>query len=160
MNKTKAFTVIELTVVMILSSIVISITYLSFDILQKQYRDYRESNDKIAMISKLNSLLHTDFNNSEIIIKTDAGILTNYRTKQINYEFDFGFILRKEGEITDTFFVKVDELNTHYLKQGQLESERIIDELTFETKINNKMRVFHYRKIYGADILMNVDPVR
>jgi len=138
MNKTKAFTVIELTVVMILSSIVISIAYLSFDILQKQYRNYRESNDKIAMISKLHRLLHTDFNNSEIIIKTDAGILTNYGTKQINYEFDFGFILRKDGEITDTFFVKIKEPEMLSLKHSQSNSE-IIEELKFEIKINNKM---------------------
>jgi len=136
--------------------------------MQKQYRNYRIAHDKTALISNLYSLLNSDFNNSEIIIETDAGILTvyplrpllsdgDYDIKKIEYEFGPGFILRKQGEIIDSFFVKVDEINIHYLKQGQPESERIIDDLTFAIVNDKKKIIFHCQKNYGADILMNVE---
>lgn len=147
----------ELLVTMIISSIVLSIASLAYEIIYKQYYTYRKSNDKIIESLTLKTILNNDFILSEKIIKSSKGFIVMDKTgKNVNYILSSGNIIREVSQVMDTFFLSVQHPQFKFQRQQQDEN-KCIDEFYFESTVLNEKEQFHFFKLYGSNIIMQAE---
>ena len=151
-----AFTLIELMVTMLISSISIGIIYSGYDIVSKQFRTYKTTNETIAEALYLNSLMNSDFSKARDAKKNRDGFtLLDYENRSTVYEFSEEYIVRKVSFSTDTFHLPIK--NSSYSISGKdvLEDLSWIDEVSFDVTINKEVTSFHYKKEYDAAFLID-----
>ena len=160
MNKhhLRAFTILELTITMLLVALVIGITYTIYTIVSRSYESFQYKNEEIAVLDRLNELLSKDFSRSDSIFKTPRGLLFQSKRDTISYELDTGFITRT-NTITDTFKVKTQDLNILYQNQSLNDNAPIagksrIDEMEFDIWLQNEKIPYHYHKLYSSENLI------
>src|ERR1700709_1903430 len=106
MNKRiKAFTILEVTITMLVAALVMGITYSAYAIIIKSYGAFNKKNQDMAVVVRLDEWLKKDFSRAEIILKDTAGIALNSPDRHIKYRFDPDVIIRTEIR-SDTFKVK------------------------------------------------------
>ncbi len=157
MIKLKAYTVMEVIVVMIISAIVISICYTSFDIISSQYRTYKEHNEKVNRSLLLDVLLNKDFNACEAVKITDEGFECAYRGKKIYYEISETKLIRMEEQVTDTFAVSSGTITFGFLGKEVSTPGAFVSSLSFTTLEKEMEQHYFYSKEYGADFLMEIE---
>lgn len=156
MRNLKAFTLMEMLVAMIIGGIVVGICYFCYDVIYKQYHQYKTMNEKIVEASVLNGVLGKDFLQAKFITKEGNGISVVSKEPPIHYMFDQEYLVRKADETRDTFFVASFQLQLKFQNDVQDMEEGLVDELSFTTTFfeEKEESVFHFKKIYGADVLM------
>jgi prepilin-type N-terminal cleavage/methylation domain-containing protein len=154
-SKIPGYTIIELIVVMVISTIVVSIAYKTYDIVFTQYLRVRSQNEQIRQLSLLDLLLEKDFANSNYVMNVDEGIVCNYSGKQVVYSLNNRFIVRSERSVSDTFRVMAQNIQFAYSNKAIEESNRLIDKFSFEHQDKEHLLYFRYRKVYAAEFLMN-----
>lgn len=155
MNKIKAFSILELIVVMLISMIVMGIAYQGYLLFHKQFLSFKKNADKIADLSLMDRLLHSDISDSRIVLKNSKGIDCIYPDKTIIYEWEDTYALRKDAGLIDTFHLTALEGITFTFLSKPANTFEMVDELVFIDKTKESQKVFHYLKKYGADIIIN-----
>ncbi len=84
MKKLKAYTLLEVTVVMILSSISIGITYTAFGLLHNSYNGFRARNSNMSQLILSDRIVKKDFSGSTRIICVVDGLLLQLDSGQLN----------------------------------------------------------------------------
>ena len=154
MRKIRAFTIIELVVVMILSSIIIGIIYSAYQIVNSQYGNYIKANKQITSEAVLTMLLNKDFAAAHFIKKEGERIFFfDIENKVKSYHFGDDFIVRNSNAVVDTFFIRALNIETLFLNQSPHFYNGLIDELYFESATFGE-RIFRFKKLYAADVLM------
>jgi len=158
-KKIRAFTIMEVTIAMLLSAIVISITYAVFTIVTHSYHSYQRKHEDMAAVLRLDELLQKDFEHAEIITKDTDGIAFKNGALQTKYRFYKDFVLRT-GAITDTLKVKTDSINTSFESItvntiGTTKEENRIDEFTMLVTLHKEKIPYYYHKIYSSVNLIN-----
>ncbi len=106
MKKINAYTLMEVTVAMLLSAICIAIAYSAFDIIGNYYRTFQQKNEKADALLSIREVLSKDFQKSKLVMNTADGILLEQDSVNINYVFEADRILRQIPSLrTDTFKV-------------------------------------------------------
>ncbi|HZX59365.1 MAG TPA: prepilin-type N-terminal cleavage/methylation domain-containing protein [Mucilaginibacter sp.] len=164
MNKgrVKAFTIIELTVAMLISAIAIGITYTIFSIISRSYGSFNKKNEHMAEVSRLDELLRKDFERSELVLKDTSSIAFQSLNKMVRYKFDTAYVVRI-GLITDTFKVRTDTVNTLFENEivnepALLKEQNRLDQLDLSIALQNEKITYHYHKIYSSTNLINRNP--
>jgi len=162
MKKVAAFTIIEVTIAMLISALVIGMTYSIYLIVSKSYQSFNLKNDTMAVVLRLDEWLHKDFDRSEAVWKDTSGIAMQYPGNTVRYKFDTAYVVRI-GVRTDTFKVKTDTVNT--LFEGKAISEfksagdqNRIDQLDLSLILQNQKITYHYHKVYSSANLINRNP--
>lgn len=158
-KRLKAFTIMEVTVAMLLAAIVIAITYTAYGIVMRTYGNYHAKSEATAMLTQLNGVLRRDFERAAEIDKTEVGLsLTRADSTVILYEFNADYIVRK-GTAIDTFYVHPAMPLTWF--EGEAVSELAadpernrIDELEFVLPFEGNNIPYHYYKQYSSANLM------
>lgn len=141
----------ELLITMILSSIVVAISGVSFEILSKQYNEYKNTNNSILCGITFDTVLKNDFVSSEKIIKSQNGITLFKRNgEMIDYKVSPENILREVNHVQDTFFLPVLGFHIYFQKQEQALVNGYVDELFFESVLCKEKQHFHFCKLYGS----------
>ncbi|AMR33710.1 hypothetical protein A0256_20875 [Mucilaginibacter sp. PAMC 26640] len=151
-----AYTIIEITITMILSAIVISITYTAFGIVSTSYHRYRDEQEGIAEVVQLDRLLKRDFTLSERVSSAADGEVTfTVKNLKVSYNFQPDYIIRTSG-ITDTFKVASGNLSLNFEDQAlRPQGDTImLDELSFDLVYKNRSIPYIYHKRYSADELI------
>jgi hypothetical protein len=154
MNRIKSYTVIEMLVVMLISSLSIGITYTCYTIFSNHYLTYKKSSDELANYILLDKLLTKDISASKKTEKTPEGICCIFQKENICYEFYDSYILRK-GIDTDTFSMIAAE-SPVFKRLGKIENipGALIQEINLVAVYKGEKLYFYYSKNYGANILM------
>lgn len=106
MKKIKAYTLMEVTVAMLLSAICIGIAYSAYDIIGNYYRSFQQKNEKADALLSIREVLSKDFQKSKLVLNTTDGILLDQDSLSIQYVFEADQILRKTPSLrVDTFKV-------------------------------------------------------
>jgi prepilin-type N-terminal cleavage/methylation domain-containing protein len=139
MKKIKAFTLSELLVVLIISSIVISLTFVIFGLVQKHVKAIQE-NFKFQQERQLfERTLLNDLNTSTSHLKTRDILLFYKFNDTILYNFNNDFILRNR----DTFHLKktgkTTLLENKLVREGPIDAIKIVFNKSFG---NNVIFVF------------------
>ena len=154
-KKIKAFTLIELLVAMVISAIVIAITYQIYFIASKQFVEYKKSNKKVTQEVVLKGLLNNDFFQSESVIrKSENSIEAQIPDRKINYEWINDYIIRTSNGSRDTFFMPVSSVELKFRNKAQELSDGLIDALRIISKNGEEEKDFCFFKEYSADVLM------
>ena len=115
--KYKAFTIHEMIVVLVIASLVISISILVLNLIQKQIHDLTAGYENKTEIRLLERALLNDFNSMEMSIEVTSNKLNGFsEISETRYEFLENYVVRNR----DTFLVKIDEKH-FYLDNRKVE---------------------------------------
>ena len=157
--RVKAFTILELMIAMLISGIVIGITYSSYIIVHKSYLAFKTKNEEMAVITQIDQVLKRDFNRAEMI--TGGGNMIRIKTTDstmIAYKFNAAYIIRT-STVNDTFKVNIDHqqlLFEHHIQVVPMDAFDIppetnrIDELSYEIAYRGEVIPYHYLKAYSS----------
>ena len=98
-----AFTIPELMVVMLLSTVVISAMYVLLQFSFANYFRYYTATEKLNRIARMNYLLTKDINTSAVLQKTATGFTFTALNKVVTYTVVDSTLVRADG-ITDTLY--------------------------------------------------------
>jgi len=146
----KAFTLIEVCVVMVISGIVIVTAGLSYSIINKQLNEYSKLSESMLNEIRLDFLISKEMRESRYAEAIDYGIrfVTNHGSF-VEYRFSENNVIRITSQIQDTIDVIV--LDWDFDKTSSL---GLIKEFAIQLK-NQEGLYSHYSKEYGADLLMD-----
>jgi prepilin-type N-terminal cleavage/methylation domain-containing protein len=154
-QRVKAFTIMEVTITMLIAAILMAITYTTYSIVSRSYLSFNTKNKNMAELQQLDKLLKRDFDRAENIQKISKGIQIENTRQVITYEFNPDFIVRT-ALITDTFKVKTDSLNMSFEGQSAGEQSRL-DELSFTLVFQKENIPYHYYKQYSSVNLIQTE---
>jgi len=160
MNKRiKAFTILEVTITMLVAALVMGITYSAYSIIIKSYGAFNKKNQDMAVVVRLDEWLKKDFSRAEIILKDTAGIALNSPDRHIKYRFDPDVIIRTEIR-SDTFKVKTDSLVFSFEgfpvnENGLTDEQNRLDDLDLVILFQGEKIPYHYHKLYSSVNLIN-----
>ncbi|MBI4646419.1 MAG: prepilin-type N-terminal cleavage/methylation domain-containing protein [Bacteroidia bacterium] len=151
--KHKAFTIIELLVAMLISSIVITASigiYLTLKELSFRYNEQYRNN---AAIINLAGLIKADIDNACFIREGFGGIYLDMNNEnRIYYSFEDSRIVRKINFQLDTFYLKNRNIEVENLEAGS----GLIENIKFEILYGDSALRFYFHKEYMPDILFKL----
>ncbi len=156
--KVQAFTLMELTIAMLLTVLVIGLTYMAYTITAHSYSHFHRRSDTVASLVKVNELLIKDFSRADTVFKTDSGVVLKKDSLVIHYTIDSNMIVRSFGRI-DTFTMPIQDLTISF--EGQpvnftapvQEADRM-DDLSFSVLFEKQKIPYHYHKDYSSASLI------
>ncbi|QTE21148.1 prepilin-type N-terminal cleavage/methylation domain-containing protein [Polaribacter cellanae] len=134
-TKLKAFTLAEMLVVLVVSSIVISMAFLILNMVRKQVKLIQANYQKKQEIQFFETRFSRDFNSYNAFFRNKENKLILKDTKDsITYTFSDNLIIREK----DTFFLKIE--NKKLFLNGLLVENKFIDgiEIQFSEEFANK----------------------
>ena len=161
-KRVQAFTIMEVTITMLVAAILIGITYTTYTIVSRSYLSFKAKNDGMAVLERLDELLKKDFDRSEIVLKDTSGLSFKIKNDLVKYTITPDYIIRVSA-VTDTFKVKnegvrllfdqvpIDDLNIN-------EEKNRLDELDLTVLYQDEKIAYHYHKIYSSADLINRNP--
>jgi Tfp pilus assembly protein PilE len=157
-----AFTIMEVTITMIISAILIGITYTAFSIFSRSYHGFGLKNQDMAMVLRLNELLQRDFDRADIVLKEADGIALKAPARVIRYRFAPDYFVRT-GVAIDTFKIKTDSVITSFdgsviNEPAEYDEVNRLDELDIQLLLQNEKIPYHYHKVYSSENLINRNP--
>ena len=145
----RAFTILELLVVLIISAIVIGIGAACYVIVDKSIMNYMTINKNINNSFLFNSVLYHDVHSSDVLLKTDRGIrMIKIAFPETEYIVSNGKMIRLSGNVKDTFECIFDKVEYLFESTPVITPENIVDEIICKTIVLNEKDVYHYRKEY------------
>jgi hypothetical protein len=154
-----AFTLMEIAIAMLISALLIGMTYTIYSIVARSFAAFTKKNNAIAMISRLDELLKKDFDRADRIEKTENGIAMTRNGQSVIYTISPGALLRTAG-ITDTFKIAVISSTASFEGRAiaastpDAESSRI-DDFDMLFVAENDTLTGHYHKTYSSANLIN-----
>jgi len=166
-HRIKAFTIMEVTIAMLIAAIVIGITYTAYTIISRTYGQFKKKNENMAVLARLDQLLRRDFDRADLITESGHQVISIQRENQpnIRYEFLDSSIIRNAA-IADTFKVKSDHYQVLFEGLPKADAENTdanadsneeyrIDELSLIVNFQNETIPYHYHKKYSSENLIN-----
>lgn len=160
MNKLKfsAFTMIELIVVMLLTTVIATLSYLAINNTQQQFWFYEKSNDTSLEIGTLNTLLKNDFHQAKDIQLLNEAIVFQMADSRVVYQFETDKIKRIHHAQPNIFNVQILNKKISFentlIQKGQ---KSRIDQLELECKYFEDEIILEYSKEYSSKDLWKLD---
>lgn len=150
-NKIAAFTLLEVTVTMLISAICITICYTAYSLIQGYYIRFGEKNQQADLVLNLKHVLERDFQKALHVIKTDEGLMVKQDSLIIDYSFNDKQVLRQIKELhTDTFNIPIQRID-FYFEGHEVNVADTIDRLNLTIMMNSKMSVpLYINKNYSS----------
>ncbi len=148
--KIKAYTLLEVTIAMLLAAITIGICYTAFTLMNQYYADIKNRKDQVGEILLLQKLLRNDIEQATVIKKLADGIYISYDTVNISYHFSADFIARDYHQIkTDTIKIATAALGLKF-ENREVSNDELLDEIIFTCNQKGKSFPMHFKKTYSA----------
>ncbi|RZJ76966.1 MAG: hypothetical protein EOO45_00350 [Flavobacterium sp.] len=150
-HKLSAYTLMEITVAMLLSAIVISVCYTAYGLIDNYYQTFRLKNESQDQALTLRHVLNQDFASHSIIIARDNGIELIGDSIGVTYMFEQGLVLREIKNVhTDTFRLSPSSLILKF-DGKEIEVGDTINELDFFVRIDKGVEIpMNFRRVYSA----------
>jgi prepilin-type N-terminal cleavage/methylation domain-containing protein len=125
MNRIKAFTLLELVVVMAITSFIVVAGYFAYSSSQKRLAVFRSLSENKTDLTELGFLLKKDFEECESVSLSSPRkvALKQYNSADIIYAFEEDAVFRSTDQQRDTFLIPVKnvvaknlEINPFYLE--------------------------------------------
>ena len=157
MKKIKAFTLLELLIGMIISTLVVGFSVMSYFIIYEQYLNYKSVKHTISDVMLMNMVIASDFTNAQTISDVDDNelIFNDDNDTLIHYHFSPEFITRQENEIIDTFKIAVNNRLPVFLLEKDNEPTNLVSAFSFDAKVLGETEHFNFTKNYAADVIIN-----
>lgn len=160
----------EITVSMLVSAIVITVTFTAYRIISNSYEHFTNQGRAFGVLIRLDEWLKEDFSQAEIVLQTHDGLTIQKEGGQVRYRFFPGEIIR-DGAVPDTFQLAVTAWFGFFEGMtitGLLDSEKAeivlqdistieaarIDRLDLTIRFRNENVPYSYHKMYSSHNLM------
>lgn len=140
LKKYNAFTLSEMLIVLVVSSIVIGITFTVLNLIQKQVSGIRNNFSNQQEVQTLERVLWQDFNTYDVYYSliNDALEFTNNK-ETIIYRFNENYVLRQNDTIKTNIINKSLFLNGKLVTNGYIDAISIVTEKQYTS---NKIFAF------------------
>jgi type II secretory pathway component PulJ len=155
LKKLNAFTILELIVAMVISSLVIGAGFMGYEMVVKQDGAYRNISSGINDAVIFHSVLGNDITKAKNLKVSGNGLICNYEDKSVKYDFNKNVILRKLNSLTDTFKISNDSLVLFYKGAEQKAEGALVDQVKFRTTVLGWKQSVWLSKEYSADGSIN-----
>ncbi len=155
-KKIPAFTLMEITIVLLLSMILIGIILLGY----KNFEQYRgmqkKSSQELSEVLLMHTRLSNHFENSNLIRyeKEERRLVFSDTTSFATCWIQNNQIVFQHLHEKDTMNVKILDLVI-----GEVQNTKLVDHLSFVIGMKEKSTVFDYKKDYGKALLFNLKDV-
>lgn len=156
----KAFTIMELTIAMLIAALVISMTYAIFHIISRSLTDFTRKHDQLAEALQFDDLFRKNMDQCREVRFSDSHLDVLFDSTVIHYEFQPTQIIRSAAG-KDTFRLTVQQPSLSFehrpLNDSLAEPDHtyLVDEVTFSLLINQQSIPYHYHKTYSASVLIS-----
>ncbi len=153
--KIKAFTLVELIVVMIISTLVVGSLWTMYRFIQKRYGEAIDDNNRAEEILLFDQILREEFLESEYVTLTNASNLIFFFEGKPNVEYEFGktFLARNQSGRTDTIRAALNRIDANYLNNSS--GMKKIVSLYFQLDYMGRLYDLFYIKRYASRDLFN-----
>ena len=152
-QKIPAFTLMEVTITMLIAAVAISITYTAYRIISGTYLNYSKKQDRIAAFTLADRLLKKDFLSADHILKTTEGLNFQSSGGIISYLFRDSCLMRSQHALqTDTFKIPVTAASFTF-EHAAAADDTMVDQLEYETQLEGQPTILTYRKLYSSQNL-------
>jgi len=155
--KLKAFTLMELTIAMLISAISIGMAFYMLQYFQKLFISQQRKRQERFSYALFRHLIQQDLSAATWLKATENGFICTDDNGDINYYLDPKFIVRNQYNIhKDTFLIKTVSFDTAPKLQN-LHSQDITDHVNLRTEFEHTEHPFEYIKIYSAQQLLEIE---
>lgn len=157
-TKLKGFTVMEVMITLILTGIVVSFGYLSFQMFSGYSSRISDISEKLSQTAVFDNLLKHDIVNARTVTIESGGsniVITQNNDKIITYSIETDAVIRVQTGVEERFEVEVK--SAEFMFDGQPVTSGFIDECNFTVLYNEKPINFTYTKQYSAATYMELD---
>lgn len=134
-KKVNAFTLSEMLIVLVIASIVISLTFVILNLVQKQVRSIQQNFSQRQHIQLLERLLWKDLNTYDAFYNAQQERLKlRNAVDSITYSFDSDFVVREKDTIPIAINNKLLFLNGIKTTNGYIDAIEIITQQAYNTK--------------------------
>lgn len=121
MNKgnIRAFSITEVLVSLVVSAIIVGITFVLFEILSERMYDFRDQNIYISDLNRFTYSINKDmFDSDKLSGNNETLIFTMYSGGRIEYRRQQDYVVRSKEEFIDTFRLSVGRLTMDTITNG------------------------------------------
>lgn len=155
----KALTMLELLIVLAVSSIVFAAAGKCYEIIFKQSTAIRKVADRVEEVHRLYYILERDvLKATQIIQQEDKGLLMQNDSLPVSYRFNDEVITRRMAGRTDTFHIAASELELNVMPEFR--DVQLVDKIRFSGRLFEKKENFAFKKIYSTQTLLNLEADR
>lgn len=148
MKKVNGFTIMEVTITMLVAGLLIGMAYAMYSVIYKSYGSFNRRNTEVTILTTLDGVLERDFDRADSVRKDTDGISLDSRGRHIAYKFEPNYIIRADGK-ADTFQLKAETITASF-EQKPAAGLNKIDELAFTIIYQNAKIPFHFYKSYSS----------
>lgn len=154
--KLKGFTIVEILIVMVLTSITITFAYGTLNYIQKLFSSTKEQQVFIQDYCNLNNRLLLELRRSEFVKSiSDNEVQLIGDSAITKLEFKPNFILIKSSLITDTFHLEAGKVEKReFVLPAGLFDQKLINEFSFPVKYSGQVFNLYFYKEYNSAVLM------
>ncbi|WP_036384483.1 type II secretion system protein J [Muricauda sp. MAR_2010_75] len=141
-KKIKAFTLNEMLVVLLITSLVVGMAFSVLRLVQQQMDGLTHNYEKSTELNLLRQSLWIDFNQCDGVWfdATEQKFLFVNELKRVTYQFRDKYVIKER----DTFFIPIDEKRIYFKGEGTKSGE--IDALDLRTSKEGGGRIFVFKK--------------
>ena len=151
-KKLAAFTLIELVIGLIISSIVVMMAGSAFNIVKMQFANYKITNDRVQECKTIDYLLKKDMDECRYATVIESGITLQMQKDEITYKWSKDKLFRKATQHVDTFALSVQSVETKFQNIPVISG--MIDHLHLKLKQGEEFFDIYLSKQYSAEELM------
>lgn len=119
--KIKAYTLLEVTITMLIAAVCITICLTAFGIIERYYKDFQLKNEELDQVLVISRVMEKDINSCDYLTITDDGFKAVGDGSVIIYNIAPSFIVRHlSGLRRDSFFLNSDSV--HFSFEGKQRS--------------------------------------
>jgi Tfp pilus assembly protein PilV len=162
MRKIKAFTIMELTVAVFISSFLFGMALVALKTIQQRNIRFTKASSRLMCMSTLSWILENDFNESEYVHlgSQPQSLFFVKDSLTVAYTLTDDFILREQLAQTDTFHVSVTDWEAQMQGIPVSRVNASFDRLILKTAVDEQELVYSYYKRYSAAQLMKINQHR
>jgi prepilin-type N-terminal cleavage/methylation domain-containing protein len=156
-KRVKAFTLVEMIVVMLLTAVVIGLAYEVFQVISKSYSSFSAKNERINDVERLEHWLKRDFIRAENITAGGNKVCMIIGKDTVSYVFTDSVVTR-QGLRVDAIRIEVKNITTTFQgKEAQNEPQPLpADELNFDIVLEQEEIPETFYKLYSAEQLITL----
>lgn len=154
-KKIKAYTLMEITVAMLLVAVCMSICYAGYGLIEAYFKEFQKKNAITQDILALNNTMDRDFLKAIYLIRTTDGIDLQCPEHQISYHFGENAVLRTVSELrTDSFYLRPANIGFQF-KGKEANEQDTVDQVSFYLDTDGQPKIpVTKRKLYSAQDLL------
>lgn len=155
MDRIKSYTLVELTVVMLIGSLLVIFLWTGYEFLHTFYIKWNKENQLVGDFVIWDSQFKKDFDQALIVKNENSKLSFQCFDKIIEYDFQNETIIRMEPGRVDSLFCKVVKYEFKYLEDTDVKNNLI---QTVDLYVNLKTETLNliYTKEYDSKHLYNL----